>query len=230
VPYQGLKSIFLTGSTLLLDALFPHRCYGCGKYDTLLCSSCLTRLPRKETLVHLFTDKHTPLTAILHPLAFQAPIVSLLIHDFKFQGIRDLSPLLSTLLYQHITTTALPLPHIITTVPLHARRLRERGYNQSALLGEDLATLLNTPVDFCTYQELLIRTKNTPPQSKQKNRDARLHALDGVFQLKEDVPSLKDRTVWLVDDVTTTYTTLIKCAEVLKKAGAKEIYGIVIAH
>jgi ComF family protein len=170
------------------------------------------------------------LDSLTSPFFFQTPIVSLMIEDFKFQGIEGLAHPFAYQLSETLQHTPLSLPHIITPVPLHPRRLRDRGYNQSALLATSLTTILNTPLEITECTPLLKRIKNTPPQSKQKSRVARLAALDNAFALAHPEFLPKDKVIWLVDDVATTRTTLERCAEVLKRAGAREVHGIVIAR
>jgi len=105
---------------------------------------------------------------------------------------------------------------------MHTKHERERGYNQSVLLAKSLSSLLHVP-----YQTLLKKTRATKQQAGLK-RDERLQNLSGSFASLHTLPHM--RSVLLVDDVTTTRTTLNECALVLKKAGVKNVYGIVIAH
>lgn len=233
MPYQGLVPNLKNLYRIALDALFPSRCYGCGTYDTFLCQSCFKLLPRRSPVTVVFehsTDKPDGLDSLTSALFFRAPIVSLLIHDFKFQGIEAISTPLTQCLTQALEHTSLPLPYIITPVPLHPRRLRDRGYNQSALIASILTNTLNTPALITTFQPLLKRIRHTPPQSKSPNRQARLQALTGAFAMIDASLDLKNKVIWLIDDVATTQTTLKECAQILKKAGAKEVHGLVIAH
>ncbi len=233
MPYQGLVQKLKKLYRIVLDALFPRRCYGCGTYDTFLCVDCQQLIPRRSPVTTFFehsATKPTGLDSLTSALFFRTPIVSLLIHDFKFQGIESFAPILTKYLLQALEHTSLPLPHIVTPVPLHPRRLRDRGYNQSELIATVLTHTLNTPVLITTHQPLLKRTRYTPPQSKRPNRQARLRALIGAFALADSSLDLKNQVIWLVDDVATTNTTLEECAHILKKAGAKEVHGLVIAH
>ena len=228
---QGLVHILKTAYYVFLDTLFPCRCYGCGVYDTFLCDSCFKLLPRRSPVTTFFESSTPPgLDSLTSALFFRAPIVSALIHDFKFRGIETLLIPLTQTLIEAVEHTPLPLPHIITAVPLHPRRLRDRGYNQSALIATTLALKLNTPVTITSYAPLLRRIRYTPPQSKSPNREARLQALIGAFALQDHLLTLKGQVIWLIDDVATTNTTLEECARILKKAGAKEVHGLVIAH
>ena len=139
---------------------------------------------------------------------------------------------LGKLLSEAVYHTSIPLPDIITAVPLHKRRLRERGFNQSFLLAQHLTLTLHELMPFVEHLSLLEKTRHTKPQSKQQTRDARLANLEDAFALhhlyiKAD---LEGKTIWLIDDVTTTGATLTACAKVLKSYGAKEVHGFVIAH
>jgi ComF family protein len=118
-----------------------------------------------------------------------------------------------------------PLPgDILVPVPLHKKRVRERGYNQSALLAKKLGKLRNIPV----IDDCLVRQENTPPQARTNNLEERQLNVEGVFSCSDD--SLKEKRVILVDDVSTSGSTLNACAEVLKEAGAESVWGLVLAR
>jgi ComF family protein len=115
---------------------------------------------------------------------------------------------------------------LLVPVPLHPSRLRARRYNQAAILAQHLATL--TQCDLALTA--LLRHRATPQQqglsAKGRERNVR-----GAFRInKESQPSLKGRRVLLVDDVLTTGSTLKACAKVLKRAGAAEVNGLVLAR
>jgi competence protein ComFC len=115
---------------------------------------------------------------------------------------------------------------LITFVPMHPERLKQRGFNQAELLAQMIGKRLALPV-----KALLSRTKLTIPQSKQ-DRAGRLTALEGAFQLEEQVQplELQNASILIVDDVYTTGTTLRECAKVLKQAGANQIVAITFAR
>ena len=111
---------------------------------------------------------------------------------------------------------------LLMPVPLHPRRLRSRGYNQSALLAKGLSKKLGLEMD----QRLLVRTRNTPPQVNA-SRDDRRENVQGSFRC---VGPVLGRAVILVDDVATTGSTLSACATALKAAGAASAWGLVLAR
>lgn len=121
----------------------------------------------------------------------------------------------------------------VTFTPLHYRRLAQRGYNQAQLLAEYVGSKLGIPV-----KDLLIKTKATKRQVELQG-SARRKNLKQVFKVQKstclaesrrEVKSLKGKTIVIVDDVTTTGSTLEECAKVLKAAGAKEVWGLVVAR
>ena len=111
---------------------------------------------------------------------------------------------------------------VLTPVPLHPRRLRSRGYNQSALLAKELSKKLGLDMN----QSLLIRPKNNQPQVSA-SRDERRENVQGSFRCDGRADG---RTVILVDDVATTGSTLSACAAVLKSAGASSVWCLVLAR
>lgn len=111
-------------------------------------------------------------------------------------------------------------PDVVVPVPLHENRLRDRGYNQSALLATRLARH-GFRVDACALK----RSRDTAPQATLR-RDARLENLVGAFLPRRDLAGL---TVLLVDDVATTGGTLAACREAVKSAGGVVSGAAVIA-
>jgi ComF family protein len=119
-------------------------------------------------------------------------------------------------------------------VPLHKRKLRERGFNQAELLAKEVAEYFSLSLE----TKALIRKKYTPPQVRTKNHKARRESLKNAFEISsiftkkcisENTNFLKEKIIILIDDVTTTGATLFEAAKVLKRAGAKEVWGLVVA-
>jgi ComF family protein len=119
----------------------------------------------------------------------------------------------------------MPAPDLVLPVPLHFRRLRERGFNQSGLLAGELARKLRVPVSF----DVIVRKNRTLPQTRL-NRRERLKNVKGAFELA-GARKVRDRRILLVDDVFTTGTTLSECARTLKsKGGASEVHAITVTR
>ena len=144
------------------------------------------------------------------------------VHSFKYAGVRAAAPELAQLLAQFLKSRRLP-GEVLVPVPLHRRRLRSRGYNQSALLARELGKLTGLPIE----DGLLVRTKDAPPQVQAASRDQRRGNVEGSFQCTADATG---RTLILVDDVATTGSTLSACAAALKAARAASVWGLTIAR
>jgi ComF family protein len=163
--------------------------------------------------------------------AYRSPIVTESIHIYKYRFIPSLAIPLGSWLAERVTEVGLPLPDMCVPVPLHPRRLRFRGFNQSTLLARTLASALTPGFDMPVLENCLLRTRFTKPQMKTETRGKRLNNLKNAFAFAEEsIPLIQDKTLWLIDDVATTGTTLEECAKVLKKAGAKQVFGIVLAR
>jgi ComF family protein len=109
-------------------------------------------------------------------------------------------------------------------VPLHHKRLRERGYNQSHLLAQELSKLTGLPLaDNC-----LIRKRHTPPQARTTTVDERQSNVADAFSCRDR--RLENKQVLLIDDVSTSGSTLDACAQALKAAGASSVWGLVLAR
>lgn len=143
------------------------------------------------------------------------------IHTFKYRGVRAAAPELSQLLGSYLESNPMP-GDVLVPVPLHPRRLRSRGYNQAALLARELAKLTGLPAN----EGLLLRARDTPPQVRTGGRLDRARSMEGSFKSTGDAAGM---SVILLDDVTTTGSTLSACAAALKDAGAATVRGLVLA-
>jgi ComF family protein len=113
---------------------------------------------------------------------------------------------------------------VLVPVPLHRKRLRERGYNQSCLLSEELGKLSGLPV----VSDCLVRQKNSPPQAKTSTVEERRDNVVGVFDCRDG--RLRGKQVLLIDDVATSGATLDACAAVLKASGAVSVWALTFAR
>lgn len=147
-----------------------------------------------------------------------------LVHSFKFRGWRSAARTAGVWMGQ-----ALPLfPELgradaLVPVPLHARRRRERGYNQALLIAQGLSEAADSPVE-----ELLVRMRETRPLWAM-TRAARRDSLAGAFACPQP-RQVEGRRLWLIDDVCTSGASLEGCAEALLQAGAASVQGYVFAR
>ena len=111
----------------------------------------------------------------------------------------------------------------LVPAPLHPRRLRSRGYNQSALLAREIGKRLGLPV----REDLLLRIRNSRPQVETQSPQERRDNVAGSFECRAEATGL---TALLIDDVATTGSTLSECAKALKDAGATQVYALTLAR
>lgn len=228
-----------------LDMLFPLSCVGCGKYGYHLCEDCTARIPRRlHQRCPLCLRRTTPrgdtcfsctsneeIDGIFAGSLYTSPLVSSSIHILKYRFIKNISLPLGNWLGRRVIETDISLPHFCIPVPLHPRRLRFRGFNQSTLLAQALIDEMTPNLNTLLLENCLIRTRFTKPQMRTETKDERLHNLRNAFEVtKEGALLIQGKSIWLIDDVSTTGTTLLECAKVLKKAGAKNVFGIVLAR
>jgi len=145
------------------------------------------------------------------------------IHQLKYSNLRALAVLLAQLLYNYLISNPV-LGEVLVPVPLHQKRLRERGYNQSSLLAQQLGKLINLPV----VDDYLIRQRHAPPQARTSTVEERRSNVANAFSCRDH--RLQDKQVMLIDDVSTSGATLDACAGALKEAGATSVWGLVLAR
>ena len=201
-----------------LDVLFPVRCVGCGAGGAYLCAACLTRGKRPPPQP---PPEGGPLADVLTPFAYDG-IVRTAVQHLKYRGVRALAPEMARPMAWELAL-AVPPPFVLVPVPLHPKRLRERGFNQAELLAREVARVLDASLS----NGVLRRTLDTSSQVDTSTRADRLRNVRDAF-----APSgtLDGGTVVLVDDVTTTGATLASAARALLSAGAARVYGLTFAH
>jgi ComF family protein len=235
---------------LILNILFPIHCIACKKEGLWLCESCQRQIKIQDehrcpvcekmltpdgrtclackNLAYRQAGKNALDGLIVASSYLQFPIAKA-VHLLKYRFISELHIPLGNLLVRVLQKTETPLPDLILPVPLHKRRLRWRGFNQSALLAKHLASNLLTQNDILFAENILLRNRHTTPQMGIKDYKSRKLNITGAFSVMLD-SNLKNKTILLVDDIATTGSTLFECAKVLKAAGAQEVFAIVIAR
>ncbi|PJF36968.1 MAG: hypothetical protein CUN49_02720 [Candidatus Thermofonsia Clade 1 bacterium] len=216
LPAREAGNLFYALWQSALDFFFPPHCLACGRIGSRYCPHCLAELP--------FPPIHcTPEDALCLYVA-AAPFEGALrdaIHALKYEGVRQLAPILAGRMAEAFAQCDFQAQAIVA-LPLHSQRLAQRGYNQSALLAQALATHLKLPY----LPQAAQRIRHTAPQVGL-NRQERAANVAGAFQA--DPESVRGLRLILVDDVVTTGATLRACAEALRRAGATEICGLSVA-
>lgn len=220
--------------------LFPGICLLCSERvvtNNQFCDACEASLPRlyngcEQCAVPLADtsaaqqrcgacQQHPPaFRRALAPFVYAAPI-DRFIQDLKYQQRLETARLLGTRLADYVTSRD-PEIDVIVPVPLHTKRLRERGYNQSLEIARPVAEQLGVKLDYQSGQ----RTRATPPQTSLPPR-ARHRNVRSAFKV---TGSFKGARVAVLDDVMTTGHTVNAFATCLKKAGAKWIEVWVVAR
>jgi ComF family protein len=195
----------------------PPLCRRCGlplnagPPEERLCEACLLRPPAYEAARALYVYEGTAVEAV---------------HRFKYSGVIRLAevfgPMLARLALERLPGD-MKRP-LVMPVPLHLERLRRRGFNQSLLLARHVASLPGYELDYLA----LCRIRPTPSQSTL-DRDLRRRNVKAAFEVRRP-PAVKGRDVVLVDDVSTTGSTLDACSRALLKAGALRVYGLTMAR
>lgn len=136
-----------------------------------------------------------------------------IIHNFKYGNSRWLAPYLTEYMADSLVREMWDVD-LVLPVPLHQKRERQRGYNQSVLIAKELSKKRGIEYDW----QLLVRKVDTPYLARM-SRQERAEVIKGAFELM-DKKAVKGKRVLLVDDVFTTGATADECARVLKKGGA----------
>jgi len=221
---------------LAVESFFPRRCVGCGKVGGFLCSECLGKLPRllpplcpncgrSQASGIVCPDCRQRQTEIdgIRSLFRLDEVIRKAIHQLKYRNLKAISPCLAELLSDYLESNSLP-GEALLCVPLHPRRLRERGYNQSGLLARELGKRIGMPV----IEDCLIRVKQAQPQVRAVDVAERRRNVADAFVCRDE--RISGKQIILIDDVCTSGATLESCASALKSKGAASVWGLTLAR
>ena len=221
---------------IALDLLFPQWCLGCGREGELICPSCRRALPKimpplcprcgqpqaSGTLCPTCISSQPEIDGTRSPFRFELTVRKA-IHQLKYNNLRAVAEPLAELLNSFLATNPMPA-EVVVPVPLHQKRERERGYNQSHLLCRELGKLAKLPV----VAGCLIRERHAPPQARTTTVAERKNNVANAFTCRDH--RLAGKQVLLIDDVATSGATLNACATALKASGASSVWGLVLAR
>lgn len=220
----------------LLDIVFPKNCLGCGKEGGYICSKCVEKASLskqicpycyKESIdgvTHTKCVKKNGLDGVVSLWRYEGVIRKALI-ILKYKYATEVGRELVSYIVMELQRIFIPKTDILAPVPLYWYRENFRGFNQSELLGKEVAKTLN--VKFAP--ELLIRKKLTTPQASLKGKERRKN-LRSAFSDNPDFTLSTSYSVLIFDDVFTTGSTLKECAKVLKRTGIKKVWGLTVAR
>jgi len=232
----------------VFDLLFPKFCLGCNKEGEWLCETCQAEIVpvitqicpgcKRISKAGRFCKKcrkRVSLNGVLVGAYFDEGPIKELIHNLKYNSVPELAKILGSLSADNLEQNLnfLGKDPLIIPVPLHFLRRAKRGYNQSELLADVIAAKINLPKNF----KILKKIRKTKPQVLTDSKKRRKNVLNSFKIINKkgakganDAKGVCGKTVILIDDVLTTGATLNECARALKEAGAKKVWGLVVAR
>lgn len=233
------------GLTILKEWIFPPRCIFCeeiipvAQKERGICNACLGTLPviTENTCDHcgmpLPTEKGICKRCAEKTDVFETGfgvfpyhLIRKNIFQFKFREYKKDGIVLGNIMagyWRENHKELLEQTDILLPVPMFEKKKKKRGFNQSAVLAETIATALG----LCYRCDVLVRVKNTVAQN-QLNFQERKQNIKGAFSVEQQ-ESIAGKTVVLVDDIFTTGSTINECAKVLYRFGAKEVNFIALS-
>lgn len=218
--------------SVLLNLLFPPRCASCKKEGDFMCKYCVQqfRIGRiRGKSIRPSIEDFKFLDGVIYGADYaKNPEIQAAITQFKYKFNRELINYFAELVCDKMRELNMLKEKRVSLipVPLHKKRLNYRGFNQAELIAYASAAKFG---DRASVLTLLFRIKNTSQQAKL-NKKERHNNLTEAFDVVGDLDQLSGTLCFLVDDVCTTGATLDSCAKVLKQAGIKKVYGLVVAR
>jgi len=199
--------------SLLLDLIFPKKCYGCGQTGEYLCSKC-----QKDIRVLTTQPPQNGFDGGLSLFKYHSFLKSAIV-DLKYNFITDNTDDLVNLCVKTLKSKFPNLvkywrqnDFILIPIPLHSSRQNWRGFNQSEILSQKIAAKLSLAFS----NQVLVRHQNTAIQARIKNLKNRTKNVANIFSLTPKSGEFKNKNFILFDDVSTTQSTLISAQKTLK--------------
>ncbi|GMQ95252.1 MAG: ComF family protein [Patescibacteria group bacterium] len=210
----------------ILDMLFPRSCAGCNTPNTVLCDKCIADLPPAG---------NTEDIDIVSVFDYRNETIKKTIWLLKYKGSRDVGRKIAGAVHDRLLEelherSIFSNFHdpILIPIPLSKKRAKARGFNQSEIIAREMSFIDNCS-SFTLATNVLYKTKDTPSQVSIKNREKRLRNLKGCFFVKAPL-RVKNRSIILIDDITTTGATISEARETLLAAGARNVIAFTVAH
>jgi ComF family protein len=205
-----------------LSFLFPKKCIMCKKYGEIICDNCIRRIEKYER-VQIIKFQNKNLNSLIYFFKYEKLIRKLML-QYKFFDKPVIAEVFAKIILKNEKLCGnLKFYDIITSVPMYKKKKLSRGYNQTELFAKKIADNLN--IDY--NSQVLIKNVDNKRQSSLTFKQ-RQDNVKNVFEVLNS-ENIKNKNVILIDDIYTTGATLEECAKVLKKAGAKNVLGLVIA-
>ncbi len=233
-----MNNIFSIFSKIIKDALFPIFCLQCNREGTLLCEECSFFVERKGIFLCPVCradaargrpcaqcEKKTPLGSHMALGLFEETnLLGRLIYSYKYNFLDEALPVFDRFIREFIEKERQIFSQIdlVVPVPLHRRRLAERGFNQAEKIGEIVSKYLGVSL------EDVVKRKRATRQQAKLGRSERLQNMQDAFVLKNNI--VVGKNILLIDDVLTTGSTLNECAKVLRDSGAQTVLAFTLAR
>ncbi len=219
----------------LLDLIFPKFCLRCNWEGFWLCQNCQKMIKGyhsnhcvicNTTSIQKICNncqRKIKIDKLIIVTSYEDKTIAKLIQIYKYNFAKEIAEIISNLTINKLKKENLN-NYAIIPVPLHRKRLKWREFNQAALIAENISQKFTLPL----RKNILIRIKNTKPQAQIKDAHERKNNVKNAFKINSEIKKIPPK-VLLIDDVGTTFGTLSECAKALKKAGVREIWGLVFA-
>jgi len=218
-----------------ISLIYPKICLGCNnsllKHEQCICTICQFHIPKtnhfkekKNDLQKLFWGKvQLNHAAALYEFVKDSPLQKM-IHALKYEENQEVGIYLGKqIAYEIEDSTLLKGIDYIIPVPLHPKKEKLRGYNQSMSIAKGIQEILKTEIEITTLQ----RTVDTESQTK-KNKYSRWENVGNVIEIR-DLEKLKHKHILLIDDVVTTGSTLESCVTTLQQIEGIKVSIVTIA-
>jgi competence protein ComFC len=199
----------------IIDILFPKICAGCGKEGNYICEECSLFLSEATSIF-----ARGNLREVVGVWEYEG-LIREIIFKIKYEGIFDAVGELGEKAFER-REPYIPEGMAITFVPMSKKKEKRRGFNQAELIARKLGEITGREV-----LSLLEKIKDTPSQTAL-DKEGRIKNVRNSFCLKKGINCPK--SILIVDDVWTSGATMEECARVLRKSGAKDIRGFVLAR
>ncbi|MDD4995293.1 MAG: ComF family protein [Patescibacteria group bacterium] len=211
----------------LLDLIFPKFCLQCGREGTMLCAECVSAIDPQWDPLDFENQKEVLIGRLISLGYYREKIWQRIIQNLKYQYVTELESALENLVGRFIQkypeSIGVPYDYLVP-VPLHRKRLLERGFNQAEIIARLIGKNTGWPLE----SENLYRKKNTAPQAQLEDEKRKAN-LVGAFGVRNP-ERFENKKILLIDDVYTTGSTIKECASTLLAAGAAEVGAWVVAR
>jgi len=219
----------------LMSLIYPRHCEACEanllKHEEFICTLCLINLPKSNyhknntsELSYVFAGRIPLQNALCFYIFEKSGRVQQLLHAIKYQNQKELAEFIGKLYAKDLKESeVLKNVDVVLPIPLHTKKLKQRGYNQSEWFAKGIARELNLKLD----TTLLKKVNSTSTQTNKKKFE-RWENVEGVFEL-QNAGSLTNKHVLIVDDVITTGATIEAAWQALKDVEGIKVSVLSIA-